>query len=293
MQGIILRGIGGFYTVMDDESGALHTLRAQGKLRKQRLTPTVGDRVRYTPQVGEEHGWVEQILPRRNEMTRPPVSNIDVVVLVCAAAEPEPDLLLIDRLLLSASEHGIPAILAVNKKDLSEDQAASIARQYRGAVDQVILLSAESGEGVDALRRAVLGKVHAFGGQSGVGKSSLINALHGFELQTGVVSEKILRGKHTTRHCELIQVEGGGMVLDTPGFSLLELPLTEPIRLKERYPEFQPHEGQCYFQPCAHRSEPNCAVRSAVAEGEIDEDRYERYCTLFDEMTQRWRERYD
>ncbi len=293
MQGIILRGIGGFYTVRDDDTGALHTLRAQGKLRKQRVTPMVGDRVRFTAQVGEEHGWVEQILPRKNELARPPVANIDVVVLVCAAAEPEPDLLLIDRLLLSAREREIPVILAVNKQDLKKDQAASIARQYRSAVERVFLVSAETGEGIDALRGAVRGKIHAFGGQSGVGKSSLINALHGFELETGAVSEKILRGKHTTRHSELILVDGGGGVLDTPGFSLLELPLAEPIQLKDRYQEFAPYEGQCYFQPCAHRTEPNCAVRDAVAKGAVDQNRYERYCALFDEMTQRWRERYD
>ena len=288
-----MRGIGGFYTVMDDQTYVLHTLRAQGKLRRQRVTPMVGDKVQFTPQVGEEHGWVEKILPRKNEMKRPPVANIDVVVLVCAAAEPQPDLLLIDRLLLSAAEHHIPAILAVNKADLDPDMAGEIAKQYADAVEASFAISAETGEGIEALREAVRGKIHAFGGQSGVGKSSLINALYGLKLQTGVVSEKILRGKHTTRHCELHEVEGGGMVLDTPGFSLLELPLTEPILIKELYPEFQDYEGDCRFAPCAHKSEPDCAVQHAVSEGKIDPSRYKRYCTLFDEMQQRWRERYD
>ena len=293
MEGIILRGIGGFYTVMAHEDGALHTLRAQGKLRRQKMTPFVGDEVRFTPQMGEEHGWIEQILPRRNVLIRPPVANIEMVVLVVSVSEPQPDLLLIDRLILSAMVHGIDVVVALNKHDLDPQAAEAIAAQYRGVVQAALSVSVRTGEGIGELREIVRGKTHAFGGQSGVGKSSLINALYGLDLKTGVVSEKILRGKHTTRHCELIKVSNGGMVLDTPGFSLLELPLCDPIVMGEQYPEFPAFSGDCRFAPCAHRNEPGCAVRAAVAEGKISAGRYERYCVLFDEMQTRWRERYD
>ncbi len=290
LEGIILRGVGGFYTAMT-EAGEQHTLRAQGKIRRQRLTPMVGDRVEFTESRGEEHGWLAAILPRKNELLRPPVANIDVVVLEVAAASPQPDLLLLDRMLLCAREAGIEPMLAVNKCDLDPDVARSIANQYRGADLPVILLSAATGEGIERLRALLTGKVHAFAGQSGVGKSTLINALYGMSLQTGRVSSKIERGKHTTRHCELIPAPGGGMVLDTPGFSLLELALRDPLELQTWMPEFGEHTG-CYFSPCAHVSEPNCAVRAAVDEGAVDRERYERYTALYEEMNTRWRERY-
>ncbi|MDL2205514.1 ribosome small subunit-dependent GTPase A [Eubacteriales bacterium OttesenSCG-928-N13] len=292
MEGIILKGIGGFYTVKADADGALHTLRAQGKLRRQKLKPMVGDRVQFTPSRGEEHGWIEAILPRRNMLVRPPVANVDVIVLTVAAASPEADLLLLDRMLLCARIAGMDAIVVINKADLSPDRADEIAKSYRLAGCLVYPVSAESGEGVPALKQALLGKVHAFAGQSGVGKSTLINALYGLQLVTGSISEKIERGKHTTRHCELIEVEGGGMVLDTPGFSLLELALCDPALIKERYPEFLPYEKDCRFLTCVHITEPGCAVLQAMEDGKIDIGRHERYQILFDEMNQRWRDRY-
>ena len=152
---------------------------------------------------------------------------------------------------------------------------------------------ADTGEGLDALRERLRGKVHALAGQSGAGKSTMINALYGLDLETGDLSRKIERGKNTTRHCQLIPVEGGGMVLDTPGFSLLETELFDPVELKDSWPEFAPYEGGCYFQPCYHATEPRCAVREAVAAGKIDPRRHERYVALLDEMKQRWRDRYD
>jgi ribosome biogenesis GTPase len=182
--------------------------------------------------------------------------------------------------------------VAVNKADLNPERASEIQRAYRGATDGAYLVSARSGEGVDALREALSGSVHALSGQSGAGKSTLINQLYGLKLVTGQVS-RIERGKHTTRHSELIYLPGGGMVLDTPGFSLLESQLIEPIHLKESYPEFQPYEGDCRFNPCAHASEPDCVVRKAVEQGDIDLGRHERYKLLFEEMTQRWKDRYD
>ena len=292
MQGIILRGIGGFYYALDDE-GTVHTLRAQGKLRRERLKPKVGDRVELTPGDDEEHGWILQILPRRNELVRPPVANIDVIAIVVAAATPDPDLLLTDRLMLNARRAGIDVRLVINKCDLDPENAAQIADQYRGAGVEPIMVSAGKKEGIEPLRENLKGKIHALAGQSGAGKSTLINALYGLNMETGDLSRKIERGKNTTRHCELVPVEGGGMVLDTPGFSLLETELFDPVELKESWPELAKFEGQCFFQPCYHATEPRCAVRDAVAEGEIDAQRHGRYVALLDEMKQRWRERYD
>lgn len=292
MQGVILRGIGGFYYAMDDE-GQVHTLRAQGKIRRERMKPKVGDRVEITPGEGEEHGWIHHILPRRNELVRPPVANIDLIVIVVAAATPDPDLMMVDRLMMNARRSGIDVRMVINKCDLDPESAADIANQYRGAQADPIMVSARTGEGLEQLKECLKGKVHALAGQSGAGKSTTINALYGFSLETGDLSRKIERGKNTTRHCELIPVPGGGMVLDTPGFSLLETDLFEPVELKDSYPEFSLYEGQCFFQPCYHASEPRCAVRDAVAEGKIDDQRHERYKALLDEMKQRWRDRYD
>lgn len=290
--GTILRGIGGFYTARD-AAGVEYTLRAQGKLRRERLKPKVGDTVEMMPGEGEEHGWIRRILPRRNELTRPPVANIDVIVIVVAAATPEPDLMMADRLMLSARRAGISAQLVVNKRDLAPESADAIARQYRGAEVSPLKVCAATGAGLDELRARLRGRVHALAGQSGAGKSTMINALYGLDLETGDLSRKIERGRNTTRHCQLIPVEGGGMVLDTPGFSLLEPELIDPVALKESWPEFAPYEGQCYFQPCYHASEPRCAVLDAVAAGRIDDRRHERYAALLDEMKQRWRDRYD
>ena len=264
MQGTILRGIGGFYYAMDDD-GTIHTLRAQGKIRRERLKPKVGDRVELTPGEGEEHGWIHQILPRRNDLT------------------------LADRMLINARRAGIEAMLVVNKSDLNPETAADIVNQYRGADVSPMAISASTGEGLDALRQALRGKIHALSGQSGAGKSTLVNALYGLSAETGDLSRKIERGKNTTRHCELIPVPDGGMVLDTPGFSLLETDVFDPVELKESYPEFAEYEGQCFFQPCYHATEPRCAV----TEGKIDAQRHERYAALLNEMKQRWRERYD
>ena len=291
MQGTIMRGIGGFYYAMDD-AGAVHTLRAQGKLRRERTKPKVGDRVEISPGEGEEHGWIQRVLPRRNELVRPPVANIDVIVVVAAAATPDPDLMMVDRLMLNARRAGIAVQLVVNKCDLAPERAADIARQYRGAQVDPLLVCAGTGAGMDALRARLRGRVHALAGQSGAGKSTMINALYGLNRETGDLSRKIDRGRNTTRSCELIPVEGGGMVLDTPGFSLLDSDVFDPVELKDSWPEFTPFEGQCFFQPCYHATEPRCAVRDAVAAGQIDAERHARYAEILNDMRIRWRGRY-
>lgn len=291
MQGIILRGIGGFFYAMDDQ-GEVHTLRAQNKLRRERMKPLVGDRVEMEPGAGEEDGWVLAVHPRKNQLVRPPVANVDKVLVVAAAASPDPDLAMIDRLLVNIRLAGIQPLLAVTKADLNPENAREICRQYARAGVSPIAVCAPEGRGIPELRQALQGSVHALAGQSGAGKSSLINALYGLELETGDLSRKIERGKNTTRRCELIPVSGGGMVLDTPGFSLLDTPLMEPEKLKELYPEFAPYEGKCFFSPCLHAHEPKCAARDAVAEGEIDARRHGRYVEFLEETKKRWKERY-
>lgn len=288
--GLLLRGIGGFYTVRGSD-GACHTLRAQAKLRRQRLHPMAGDQVVYTPGEGEQNGWLEEILPRKNQLLRPPVANIDACVLVISAGYPQADLMLIDRMLIFARMNGIEPVLAVNKCD--EGDAQQLAAQYRGAQVQVFATCARTGEGVDELKEALSGKIYALCGQSGVGKSSLINRMYGLTLETGSLSEKIDRGRNTTRQCELTPLPGGGGVLDTPGFSLLELPLLEPVKLLDWMPEFEGYEGKCRFSPCLHRTEPGCAVRADVETGKINRERWARYAALSEEMSTRWKERYD
>lgn len=290
--GTILRGIGGFYTVLD-EAGNACLLRAQAKLRRDKLTPMVGDVVEFIPGEGEDEGWLTAILPRKNRLTRPSVANIDEFVIVVAAAMPKIDAMLVDRLLISAARANMSAAICVNKCDLSADEAREIARQYAGAGVKVLIASARTGAGVSELRAHLSGKTHAFGGQSGAGKSSLINALYALKLETGGMSARIERGKHTTRRCELICVDGGGRVLDTPGFSLLETDLIEPRELGAMYPEFAPHAGDCRFSPCYHAGEPDCAVKAAVERGDVPGARYKRYLEILSEMRERWKNRYD
>ena len=290
--GTVMKGIGGFYYVRD-EAGQEHQLRAQNKIRRVKLRPCVGDRVEFTPGEGEADGWVSAILPRANALVRPPVANIDVIVLTVASAAPDPDLMLIDQMLLVARQAGIPVELAITKADRDPAMAEAIRRQYEPAGLNPVCVCALDGTGLPELRERLKGRIHALAGQSGAGKSTLINALHGLHLETGGLSEKIERGKNTTRRCELIPVEGGGMVLDTPGFSLLELELTEPEKLQEWMPEFEPYAGRCRFTPCMHMSEPDCAVKQALADGAFSRERYERYCEIAREMKQRWRNRYD
>lgn len=292
MRGVVISGIGGLFTVRNTEGESFH-LRAQSKLRHKKLKPLTGDFVEFEPGTGDEDGWLSDILPRNNELVRPPVANIDVMCIVISASVPKADLLLADRLLIFAGMNKIRAMIVINKADEDTQQAEKISAQYASAGCDRVIVSAQTGYGIEELKRMLQGTVHVFCGQSGVGKSSLMNRLYGFSAEVGEISEKIERGKNTTRHCELRPVDGGGMVLDTPGFSLLELPLMEPEKLRERIPELIPYEGKCRFLGCVHISEPDCPVRDAVEAGTIDRERYQRYRILFDDMRERWRNRYD
>jgi len=291
MEGSILRGIGSFYTVLCDEDGREYTLRAQKKLRHQRLTPMVGDRVRFTPGQGEEDGWLEEILPRRSMLVRPSVANVDMLMLVVASV-PAPDLLLCDKLILRATQGHMTPALCVNKIDLGGELAGQIEREYAGTRLRVFTVSARTGEGVDALREAMRGKVTCLAGQSAVGKSSLLNALFGLSLETGGLSRKTERGRHTTRRAEMMAVSGM-FVLDTPGFSLLEIEDgMEPEAFAQLYPEYNALAGGCRFQPCLHDREPGCAVHAAVERGELSAARWARYRELLSEVREKWKGRY-
>ena len=290
-EGVIVKGVGGLYYARDPE-GQVHVLRAKGKFRKQRITPMVGDKVYFTPGTGDEHGWVDEILPRESELIRPPVANIRHIVLVLAP-EPAPDFLLIDTLIVMAVKQGIQPAMVVNKCDLDDQLFETVQRDYAQLNIPMLKVSAQTGEGIEDLQALLRGGICCFAGQSGVGKSTLLSAATGLELQTGEISKKISRGKHTTRHAELM-FSGDFCVLDTPGFSLLELwEGLEPIQLKDFYPEFFPYEGECRFSPCYHLSEPGCAVLEAMRSGELSHARVERYHQLLKKVQEAWRNRYD
>ncbi len=290
-EGVIIKGVGGLYYARGEDGGT-HVLRARGIFRRRHITPMVGDRVRFTPGQGEEHGWVEEILPRESQLVRPPVANVRYLVIVLAPA-PAPDYLLIDTLIAMALRQGIRPALVVNKCDLDGGTYEAVRSDYAGLGAPLLAVSALSGQGMDGLRSLLASGVCCLAGQSGVGKSTLLCAATGLRLQTGEISQKIHRGRHTTRHAELL-FSGEYRVLDTPGFSLLELwDGLEPIRLKEYYPEFAPYEGQCRFSPCYHLSEPGCAVLKAARAGEISQARLERYHLLLKKAQEAWRNRYD
>ena len=286
-----MRGMGGFYTVVDGQ-GELFTLRCKKKFRRMHLSPLVGDEVLFTPGEGEEHGWLEEILPRTSECIRPPVANVSLL-LISVSPTPAPDMLLIDRLMVRARMQGMKMLLVVTKGDLDDTLADTLRAQYAGAEVPVYPVCARTGEGLEELREAMRGELCCMAGQSGVGKSTLLNALLDLELETGEISQKIQRGKNTTRHAELL-MKDGLRVLDTAGFSLLELDGgMDPITLKDYYPEFAEHEGECRFTPCYHDREPGCAVTAACENGDIHPERLARYRELLTEIRTAWRERYD
>lgn len=286
-----MRGIGGFYTVRDD-TGADYTLRARGRLRREGMSPLVGDRVLFSPGEGETHGWVDVILPRTSMLLRPQAANVSLLVIV-VAPEPQPDLLLVDRLLVHAARSDFSCILCVNKCDMDAELSGSIRAQYEASGLSVLPVSAVTGEGLQAVRERMLGELCCMAGQSAVGKSTLLNALCGLSLKTGEVSEKIRRGRHTTRHAELLE-EGGLFVLDTPGFSQLSLgeEKIDPVELADAYPEYRSLSENCRFQPCSHHKEPDCAVLAAIERGDLDAQRHQRYLALLAEVSEAWKGRY-
>ena len=282
--GRILRSISGFYDVQTSEG--LVTCRARGILRKEGNSPLTGDMVEITVEKGK--GMVERILPRKNSFVRPAVANIDALVVFAANVNPVTEPFLIDRVAAIAGDQEVPVYLCVNKCDL--DPAIDLVRIYSKAGFPVITTSAETGEGVEQLRELIKGKLTAFTGNSGVGKSSILNRLcPGLALPTGEVSEKLGRGRHTTRHVELYDLGEDTFVADTPGFSSFDTDQMDVIlkeNLQYAFPDFGPYIGSCQFHDCSHRKEPGCAVVSAVSSGEIEETRYDSYLKLYEKASQ-------
>ncbi len=292
LRGRIILGVGGLYTVRSggQEYGLI---KARGIFRKRKIRPVVGDYVDFVPARGEENGWIEAIGERKNVFVRPPVANITqmFIVLTCA---PQPDYLLAERLLILCEMHDIRAVVLVNKADMDEGFAASLRDSYEKAGLAALMVSAATGEGIEDLRQRLTAHTSAFAGQSGVGKSSLISRLFPERaLEVGNISRRISRGRHTTRHVEMIYISEETRVFDTPGFSLLELPLMDAATLKDYYPQFYPYEGSCRFDGCTHRNEPGCAVRAAAENGEISRMRLELYQRMFAETKEKWDGKYD
>ncbi len=288
--GLLVKGVGGLYTVYCQ--GEYFPAKARGRFRKDMQKPIIGDRVDFVPAApGDDYGVIGRIHPRRNSLVRPAVANISLLLAVMACAMPEPDLLLVDKLLVYARISQAEAVVVINKTDLGEP--GEIARQYERSGYEVFCVSAETGEGIASLKERMKGFVSAYAGQSGVGKSSILNALgKGFSIETGDVS-RIQRGKHTTRHVELLPLGDDSWVSDTPGFSLLEMDMFDPLALKTYYPEFKAYEEECRFPGCNHISEPGCAVKEAAEKGELSTERMERYAMIFKEVKDKWSRRYD
>lgn len=287
--GLLLKGIGSFYEVLT-ESGEVVTSKARGAFRREGLVPTVGDRVLIER---KEQGYAQlcEILPRRNLLVRPPVANVDQLLIVLSASAPEPDWMLLDRLIISAKRMHIDPVPVLNKIDTADETVMNTFRSDYAAF-LTLSVSAETGEGLDALRSRLLGKVSCFAGQSAVGKSSLLNALiPDLHLETGELSRKTERGRHTTRHAQLWPYENGA-VLDTPGFSMFETEVLEQEELDACYPEFS-NAFPCRFPGCMHLSEPDCGVKPLLSEGLLSAGRYERYREIALDYQTRRKHRYD
>ena len=284
MTGRILRSLSGFYDVQTPEG--MVTCRGRGSLRKGNESPLTGDMVEIT--VDGKKGMVEKILPRNNRFVRPAVANVDALVVFAANTNPVTEPFLIDRVAAIAGDQGVQVIICVNKCDL--DPATDLVRIYENAGFPVIRASAETGEGVEELRSLITGKLVAFTGNTGVGKSSMLNRLcPSLALATGQVSEKLGRGRHTTRHVELYKLDENTYVADTPGFASFDTEQMDVIlkeNLQYAFPDFGEYLGQCQFHDCSHRAEPGCSIRQAVEEGKIEKTRYDSYLRLYEKASQ-------
>ena len=279
MNGIITKGIGGFYYVKAADN-TIYECKARGIFRKEKVKPYIGDKVEISIENGK--GTIERIYPRVSSMIRPPVANIDILVIVVAAASPDPNLLLIDKLLINCEINRIKPIICINKTDVKSGDI--IKDIYENAGYTVVSVCAAEERGFDDLLPHIKDKTSAFAGLSGVGKSTILNLLTSTNQETGEVSDKIQRGKHTTRHVELLELNCGGFVLDTPGFSSFEVNTIKAQELYKYFPEMKDCEDLCRFKGCSHINEPDCVVKEKVLSGEIKKSRYESYIELYNQL---------
>ena len=293
LEGKILKGVGGFYYVLD-KNGIIYECKARGRFRKDGVTPLPGDNVVFSADK-EGYGFIEELLPRKNELKRPRVANIDVVAIVASAGKPKIDAMLCDKLIVSALKADIEPIMVINKCDTAdESEKENMFLEYEKACD-TIFVSAATKEGLDNLKKKLKGKCTCLAGQSAAGKSSLLNAMFTeLNLVTGGLSKKTDRGKHTTRHAELLLLEGfSGTAVDTPGFSFLESEEILPEELAYFYKDIEQYSHDCKFSSCLHSTEPDCSVKTALKKGLINKNRYLRYIELLKEIKEKRQRQYD
>ena len=291
MQGKIIKGIAGFYYIYA-ENDEVYECKAKGIFRKDNRKPLVGDNVEIEVlDEQEKEGSVTAILPRKNSLIRPAVANVDQAFVIFAMENPKPNFMLLDRFLIMMEKENVPAVICFNKKDLAtEEELEFLYETYKSCGYQVILSSTFNGEGLEEIREILKGKTTVVAGPSGVGKSSITNALlENVQMETGEISKKLKRGKHTTRHSQVIPVGKDTYLMDTPGFSSLYLTDIEEQELKDYFPEFREYEDQCRFQGCRHIHEPGCAVKEALNNHKISSLRYEDYLGLHEEIKEKRR----
>jgi ribosome biogenesis GTPase len=294
MQGKIIKGIAGFYYVDVVESG-IYECKAIGIFRKDKMKPLVGDNVEIEVlDESEKLGSLVRILPRKNQLIRPAAANVDQALVIFAVRQPDPNYVLLDRFLIAMEQKGIPAIICFNKQDLIEaGEAKKMYDIYAECGYQVLMTSAFNEEGITGVRNILEGKTTVVAGPSGVGKSSLTNLLQKeISMETGEISRKLKRGKHTTRHSQLITIGEQTYLMDTPGFSSLFVEGMEKEELRSYFPEFSQYEGKCRFQGCVHVNEPDCAVKAAVENGLISRQRYDNYVSFYKELKEKEKRRY-
>lgn len=291
-EGMIVKALAGFYYVRTDDR--VVQCKARGIFKKRGISPLVGDRVEFTP-VGEQEGVIEEVRPRSVEMMRPPIANVNQAILVFSVKEPALNRRLLDRMLVLIERAGIRPVIVLSKTDLT-DQLSEVEPQiepYREMGYPVYFVSAKNGIGYEAIRTILDGKISVLAGQSGVGKSSLLNALFpDLNLKMGEVSQKLGRGRHTTRHVELIEIDRDSFIADTPGFSQLDFGNLEPDELDAYFRDIASLSANCYYRGCQHDREEGCAVRKAYDEGHLDETRYEHYLEFLKEVRETKEGRY-
>lgn len=285
IEGIITKGVGGNYYV--DVGNKIIECRARGLFRLQNIKPLVGDRVliRITEE-DENAGYIEEVMDRTNEIKRPAVANAQQLLIIFAVKNPEPSFLLLDKLLIAAGFNNLQPVICFNKSDLAnEEEKEYIKELYKNTGYNIVFTSKYNEDSLNVLKNILRDKLNVFSGPSGVGKSSLMNAIEPeFFLQTGEISEKLKRGKHTTRHAEIFKLSFGGYAVDTPGFSSFELEGIDEYKLKDYYPDLVKYHEGCRFLDCLHNREPNCAIKKAVKDNEISQTRYDNYVHLLEEI---------